>query len=101
MSFEPLNLHETLVAAVRDAGYTVAVTTLDSPNNPGHEPLLLNRKVIWEGHIRGLTGAFSPSLAAAHLHDLFGALGLIRPVEGRRGAGEGPLLRGMPWRQSA
>jgi hypothetical protein len=37
---------------------------------------------LWEAHARGPNGAFSPALSAAHLHDLFGALGLTRPVDG-------------------
>src|SRR5439155_315336 len=54
----------SLVAAVRRAGYTVAVTTRDAPNRRGADPLLLDRKVMWEGHVRGALGGFDPALAA-------------------------------------
>jgi len=72
----------SVVAAVRRAGYAIAVTTRDAPNRAGADPFLLSRKVMWEGHVRGARGQFSWSLAAAQLHDLFGALGLTRPVDG-------------------
>jgi peptidoglycan/xylan/chitin deacetylase (PgdA/CDA1 family) len=80
-----------LVEAVRHAGYTVAVTTDDAPNRPGQDPLALGRKVLWDGHTRGLTGRYSEAATAAHLHDLFGAL---RP---RRA----PLLPAPRWRRRA
>ena len=92
-----------LLVALRDAGYSVAVTTCDRPNIAGAsvEPLLLGRKVIHEGHLRDPLGRYSPSLAAAHLHDLFGAFGLTRPVDGQdigaaRASGEEPR-----WQRSA
>ena len=76
----------SLREAVLRAGYAIAVTTRDAPNRIGQEPLALGRKVIWEGHVRGPFG-FSPSLAAAHLDDLFRFLG-TRVVDGER-AGDG------------
>ena len=72
-----------LVDELRRAGYEGAVTTCDRPNGSAHgDPFRITRKVLWEAHARGPTGAFSPSLSAAHLHDTFGALGLTRPVDG-------------------
>ena len=71
-----------LVEALRAAGYRVAVTTTDRPNRGDADPLLLGRKVLWEGHTRGSDGRFSPALATAHLHDLFGALALSSPASG-------------------
>jgi peptidoglycan/xylan/chitin deacetylase (PgdA/CDA1 family) len=72
-----------LVAELRRAGYEGAVTTCDRPNPAGGgDPFRINRKVLWEGHIRGPRGAFSRSLSAAHLHDTFGTLGLTAPVDG-------------------
>jgi hypothetical protein len=74
--------HPHLVAAVRAAGYDVAVTTRDAPNVVGQDPLLVGRKTIWEGHADGFA-PLSDSLLIAHLHDLFGDLALRRPTEGR------------------
>lgn len=81
-----------LVAAVRSAGYQIAVTTQDRPNRSGDDPFLLGRKTLWEGHVRGLDGRYSQARAAAHLHHLFGDLTLTRPVDGRvkHGRGDGP-----------
>ena len=72
----------SLVAALRRAGYQGAVTTCDRPNRPRGDRFRLGRKVLWEGHARGLDGRWSPLISAANLHDLFGALGLTRPVDG-------------------
>lgn len=88
--------HPALVQAVRAAGYRVAVTTCDELNLLGHNPLLLGRKTMCEGHVRGLSGAYSEARALAHLHHLYGALGLSRPVRGesrgflRSESGSGP-----------
>ena len=65
------HLSDDLVAAVRRAGYTLAVTTHDAPNLPGQDLFRLRRKVLWDNHVRTLEGRFSPALAAAHLHGLF------------------------------
>ena len=91
-----------LVAALREAGYTLAVTTRDRPNLVGArvEPLLLGRKVLHEGHVRGAAGRYSAPLAAVHLHDLFGALGLTRPVDGHD-PGAHPHDTEPGWRRSA
>ena len=70
--------------AARAAGYAGAVTTCDRPNRAGDDPMRIRRKVLWEAHTRGLFGHFSPSLSAAHLHDLFGTLGLTTPADGER-----------------
>lgn len=78
---------DRLRATVREAGYVAAVTTADRPNQPGDDLLLLGRKMLWEGHVRA-HGRFSPALAAAQLHDLFGLLGLSRG-DGRDGRREG------------
>jgi peptidoglycan/xylan/chitin deacetylase (PgdA/CDA1 family) len=72
----------TLRAAVRRAGYLAAVTTCDRPNGRGVDPLRIGRKVMWQGHACGLDGRWSATASAAHLHDLFGDLGLTRPVDG-------------------
>jgi peptidoglycan/xylan/chitin deacetylase (PgdA/CDA1 family) len=77
-----------LVDAVRRAGYSAAVTTCDRPNRRGGDPLRISRKVLWEAHARGLRGQWSPGLSAAHLHDVFGDLGLTSPVEGEVDARE-------------
>jgi peptidoglycan/xylan/chitin deacetylase (PgdA/CDA1 family) len=72
----------SLVAEVSRAGYEAAVTTWDRPNRVGNgDPYRINRKVLWEAHARSPLGRFSPSLSAAHLHDLFGALALTHPVD--------------------
>jgi peptidoglycan/xylan/chitin deacetylase (PgdA/CDA1 family) len=89
-----------VVEALREAGYAVAVTTCDRPNRPGQEPLLLGRKVLWEGHARGPLGRFSTALAAAHVHDLFGDLGLTSPVDGQHHHAAAAAER-TPWRRSA
>jgi peptidoglycan/xylan/chitin deacetylase (PgdA/CDA1 family) len=73
----------SLVAELRRAGYEGAVTTCDRPNPTRHgDPFRISRKVLWDAHTRGPSGAFSPSLSAAHLHDTFGALGLTAPIDG-------------------
>jgi peptidoglycan/xylan/chitin deacetylase (PgdA/CDA1 family) len=73
----------SLVAELRRAGFEGAVTTCDRPNRVGDgDPFRVGRKVLWEGHVRGPDGRISPALSAAHLHDLFGALGLTTPVDG-------------------
>ena len=72
-----------LVAELRRAGYEGAVTTCDRTNPAGGgDPFRIHRKVLWEGHVRGPRGVFSPALSAAHLHDTFGTLGLTTPVDG-------------------
>jgi peptidoglycan/xylan/chitin deacetylase (PgdA/CDA1 family) len=71
-----------LVGAVRAAGYQGAVTTCDRPNRPGGDLYRVNRKCLWEAHTRGPDGEFSAAISAAHLHDLFGDLGMTRPVDG-------------------
>jgi peptidoglycan/xylan/chitin deacetylase (PgdA/CDA1 family) len=72
-----------LVEELRRAGYEGAVTTWDRPNIAGlSDPFRISRKVLWEAHARGPHGRFSPSLSAAHLHDLFGLLGLTAPLDG-------------------
>ena len=74
--------HPALVQAVRAAGYRVAVTTWDELNLQGQDPLLLGRKTLCEGHVCGLGGAYSEARALAHLHHLYGTLGLSHPVSG-------------------
>jgi peptidoglycan/xylan/chitin deacetylase (PgdA/CDA1 family) len=71
-----------LVDELRRAGYAAAVTTCDRSNAAGDDVFRLGRKVLWEAHARGPRGRFSPALSAAHLHDLFGALGLTTPIDG-------------------
>ncbi len=73
----------SLVAELRRAGYEGAVTTCDRPNpSRAGDPFRITRKVLWEAHARAPSGAFSPALSAAQLHDTFGALGLTAPVDG-------------------
>lgn len=102
--------NRALVEELRASGYTIAVTTTDRPNEPGADPLLLGRKVLWEGHARGLLGRYSPSLAAAHLHDLFGTLahagtlgGLLGSVTRHEPVREGGVHgeEARPWRRLA
>jgi peptidoglycan/xylan/chitin deacetylase (PgdA/CDA1 family) len=71
-----------LVEALRATGYHGAVTTCDRPNLVGDDLMRVGRKVLWEAHARGPRGGWSPTLSAANLHDLFGALGLTTPVDG-------------------
>jgi peptidoglycan/xylan/chitin deacetylase (PgdA/CDA1 family) len=71
-----------LVHAVAEAGYRVAVTTHSRSNRVGDERLRLGRRVLWEGHARGIAGR-SRALLAAHIVDLFGSLGAARNDEGR------------------
>jgi peptidoglycan/xylan/chitin deacetylase (PgdA/CDA1 family) len=71
-----------VVDALRRAGYEGAVTTFDRPNQPGGDVFRVSRKSLWDGHTRGPDGHFSAAVMAAHLHDLFGDLGLTRPVDG-------------------
>ncbi|MGZ3426729.1 MAG: polysaccharide deacetylase family protein, partial [Polyangia bacterium] len=79
----------SLVRELRRAGYEGAVTTCDRPNpSTGGDPFRITRKVLWEAHARGPSGAFSPSLSAAHLHDTFGTLGLTTPVDGEVADGD-------------
>jgi peptidoglycan/xylan/chitin deacetylase (PgdA/CDA1 family) len=73
-----------LKADLRACGYTVGVTTRDQPNRPGVDLLALGRKVIGDKHLRGPLGGLSTALAAAHLHDLYGALGISGAVDGER-----------------
>jgi peptidoglycan/xylan/chitin deacetylase (PgdA/CDA1 family) len=91
----------SLVDELRRAGFEGAVTTCDRSNGigpHGHgDPFRIARKVLWEAHARGPSGGFSPALSAAHLHDLFGALGLTKPVEGNVDTGAvRPSLLGVP-----
>jgi peptidoglycan/xylan/chitin deacetylase (PgdA/CDA1 family) len=71
-----------LVQALARCGYEGAVTTCDRPNRRGDDRFRIGRKVLWEGHARGVDGGWSASLSQANLLDLFGALGLTRPIDG-------------------
>ncbi|HZS36397.1 MAG TPA: polysaccharide deacetylase family protein [Polyangia bacterium] len=71
-----------LVDELRALGYSGAVTTCDRSNRPHGDRMRVSRKVLWEGHALGPDGEFSAPLSAAHLSDLFGTLGLTRPVDG-------------------
>lgn len=82
----------SLVRELRRAGYEGAVTTRDRANpTVGGDPFRVTRKVLWEGHARAPSGAFSSALSLAHLHDTFGALGLTRPVDGETEGLANPL----------
>lgn len=71
-----------VVAAARQAGYTIAVTTEDRANRAGADPLLLGRKCLSDEHGVGVFGRRSPALVAAHLDGLFTTLGLTKPAPG-------------------
>jgi peptidoglycan/xylan/chitin deacetylase (PgdA/CDA1 family) len=71
-----------LMDAVREVGYEGAVTTHDRANYVGSDRFRIGRKVLWEGHARGLDGRFSSAISSAHLHDLFGLLRLTSPIDG-------------------
>jgi peptidoglycan/xylan/chitin deacetylase (PgdA/CDA1 family) len=65
-------------------GFRSAVTTEDLPNRVGGDPFALKRKVLWENFSLGVGGGYSRPLTACHLDGVFGALGVTRPVLGRR-----------------
>lgn len=75
--------NEVISSLVRN-GYRSAVTTEDLPNVLGADPYTIKRKVLWEGASLGALGRFSDALAACQFDDVFGFLGLRRPVLGRR-----------------
>jgi peptidoglycan/xylan/chitin deacetylase (PgdA/CDA1 family) len=79
-----------LAQALRELGFTSAVTTEDLPNVPGVDPFALKRKVLWENSSRGALGEYSEALAACQLDDIFGALSLQAPVLGARPTNLGP-----------
>jgi peptidoglycan/xylan/chitin deacetylase (PgdA/CDA1 family) len=72
----------SVVAEVRRAGFEGAITTCDRPNSSGGDPMRVGRKVLWQAHTLGPDGRWSAAISAAHLHDLFGTLGLTTPVDG-------------------
>jgi peptidoglycan/xylan/chitin deacetylase (PgdA/CDA1 family) len=71
-----------VVSEVRRAGFEAALTTCDKLNFAGGDPLRVGRKVLWQAHTLGPDGRWSATVSAAHLHDLFGTLGLTTPVDG-------------------
>ncbi|MFZ5469175.1 MAG: polysaccharide deacetylase family protein [Myxococcota bacterium] len=77
---------DTLIAALVRHGFRSAVTTEDLPNVIGGDPFTLKRKVLWENFSLGALGEYSPALTACQLDDVFGFLGMTRPVLGRRPA---------------
>ena len=79
---------DALVRALVREGYRSAVTTEDLPNRMGGDPFTLKRKVLWENFSLGV-GGYSGVLTGCHLDDVFGVLGLRRPVIGRRPAVSG------------
>lgn len=79
---------EEVVRALIRNGYRSAVTTEDLPNRIGGDPFTLKRKVLWENFSLGMLGDYSPSLTACQLDDVFGFLGVTRPVPGKRAQGE-------------
>jgi peptidoglycan/xylan/chitin deacetylase (PgdA/CDA1 family) len=80
---------EALIAEARRAGYSAALTTFDRPNSRGQDPMRIGRKCLSEAHSRLPDGRYSAALSAAHVRDLFGDLGLTRPVDGRSEPSEG------------
>ena len=73
-----------LIRELAAQGFRSAVTTEDLPNRLGGDPFLLRRKVIWENASLGPDGAFSAQLTRCQLDDVFGSLGLRKPVPGRQ-----------------
>ncbi len=71
-----------VVEELQRAGFEGAVTTCDRPNVPRGDRMRASRKVLWQAHAEGAFGGWSSAVSAAHLHDLFGSLGLTRPVDG-------------------
>ncbi len=65
-------------------GFRSAVTTEDLPNRIGGDPFTLKRKVLWENFSLGMSGEYSACLTGCQLDDVFGLLGMSRPVFGRR-----------------
>jgi peptidoglycan/xylan/chitin deacetylase (PgdA/CDA1 family) len=73
---------EQIVRTLVRHGFRSAVTTEDLPNRLGANPFTLKRKMLWENFSIGPTGRYSAALTACHLDDVFGTLGLNRPVIG-------------------
>jgi peptidoglycan/xylan/chitin deacetylase (PgdA/CDA1 family) len=73
-----------VIRVLARCGFRSAVTTEDLPNRVGGDPFTLKRKVLWENFSLGVGGAYSAPLTACQLDDAFGALGMSRPVLGRR-----------------
>jgi peptidoglycan/xylan/chitin deacetylase (PgdA/CDA1 family) len=72
-----------LLRSLAVLGFRSAVTTEDSLNRLGGDPLTLRRKTLWENHSLGPSG-FSEVLTRCHVDSVFGMLGLARPVVGDR-----------------
>jgi peptidoglycan/xylan/chitin deacetylase (PgdA/CDA1 family) len=72
-----------IVAALVRAGFRAAVTTEDLVNRIGGDPFALKRKVLWENFSIGMTGEYSAYLTGCHFDDVFGVLGVTRPVLGK------------------
>jgi peptidoglycan/xylan/chitin deacetylase (PgdA/CDA1 family) len=75
---------DELIAALVRNGFKSAVTTEDLPNRVGGDPFTLKRKVLWENFSVGASGEYSSALTSCQLDDVFGFLGLTRPVLGKR-----------------
>lgn len=75
---------DVVVQVLARCGFRSAVTTEDLPNAVGGDPFALRRKVLGENFSVGLDGAYSSPLTACQLDDVFGVLGMTRPVLGRR-----------------
>jgi peptidoglycan/xylan/chitin deacetylase (PgdA/CDA1 family) len=69
--------------ALREAGFTAAVTTEDVENRRGCDPFTLKRKSLWENSTLGAVG-YSASVAACNFDGVFGAIGWQRPTPGER-----------------
>jgi peptidoglycan/xylan/chitin deacetylase (PgdA/CDA1 family) len=75
---------QEVIATLAKHGFKSAVTTEDMPNHIGGDPYTLKRKVLWENFSVGLLGNYSSALTRCQIDDVFGTLGITRPVVGRR-----------------
>ena len=75
---------EQLVRCLSRLGFESGLTTEDLPNRLGDNPFALKRKMLWQNFSTGLFGRYSPALTRCCVDDVFGMLGLGRPVLGKR-----------------
>lgn len=73
---------DSLVRALKAAGYASAVTTEDRTNRVGGDPFRIGRRVVWEGTARTGGGRQSESLLACQLDGAWTALGLSASESG-------------------
>lgn len=75
---------EEVIRILARCGFRSGVTTEDLPNRMGGDPFTLKRKVLWENFSVGAVGTYSAPLMGCHLDDVFCALGMAKPVLGKR-----------------